>query len=81
MGSIRVNSPVHFDRSDVDKVVKEHVLAMSETDIAQHLLVMKMMQRLAALEGRHIVAFDNDDASMHERTLVEEVGKEDNGRK
>lgn len=41
-----------MDRKNDDDDNAEGVLAMSEEQIAQHPLVMRMMQRLEALEGR-----------------------------
>jgi len=64
-----------------DDMVKQQVLAMSADDIAEHPLVMKMMQRLAALEGRDSVTGEqSDDACMRQKSYARGVGKDDNGR-
>ena len=80
-GRTTESQPRRSGKNIVDEVVRDQVFAMSLDDIAQHPLILKMMQRLATLEGREsIVPVHNDKAIMHEMSVEGESSENRDAR-
>jgi len=77
-GVYKVAWPMRSDRKEGDDIVDQQVLAMSANEIAQHLLVMKMIERLATLEGHHNVVFaERNDGAMQQLSKAEDIDSGD----
>ena len=76
----RMLMPMRPRRKEGQDVGTAHVLAMTDDEVAQHPLVMRLMQRLSAVEGRgSIDLVDRNGPAMQDMSAARGVGGDEVG--